>query len=369
MDASLPPEITSSLIYTGPGPGSLLDAATGWEGLATGLEDFAAGYTNVVSGLGDVWQGPSATEMATNAVGYTAWIITLAGQARQVGMSALSAAAAFGAVHAAITPPAEVAANRSQLAMLIATNVLGQKLPAIAMNQAQYAEMWARNIAAMLGYQAASTGGSSQLTSAAAVPVAAAANPFAPGTNTATGGIAGLLNFFSGTSASSVGSLLNSNLFTTAIINSIFSSGFPINLLSYGAQLSTASSVSNLPADINSEIGRGLSEGLAGLPGLGPNIPAMSASSVASTGPVTALVGRAVPMGSLSAPPTAMRLLAQETPVAAGDEIAAPFMPMMMPPIGASRKPPESTDPKKKKVEWKGPEITGLVVPRPPAGG
>ncbi|OOK84089.1 PPE family protein [Mycobacterium kansasii] len=52
--------------------------------------------------------------------------------------------------------PGEVAANRAQLAELVATNILGQNMPAIAAVEARYGEMWAQDAAAMYGYAAAS---------------------------------------------------------------------------------------------------------------------------------------------------------------------------------------------------------------------
>ena len=154
-------------------------------------------------------------------------------------------------------PPAVVAANRAQLAALVATNVLGQNTPAIAATEALYGEMWAQDAAAMYGYAgssaaastvtpfstppettnaagAASQGGTvaqaagtsssagvqstlSQVVSSrsqraaehAAAP-AAGSNPFAPGSNTATTGIAGFLNLLAGQSRVGFGGLLNS---------------------------------------------------------------------------------------------------------------------------------------------------------------
>jgi PPE-repeat protein len=47
-----------------------------------------------------------------------------------------------------------VTANRTQLAQLVATNILGQNIPAIMATEAQYAEMWAQDAAAMYGYAA-----------------------------------------------------------------------------------------------------------------------------------------------------------------------------------------------------------------------
>ncbi|WP_033722323.1 PPE family protein, partial [Mycobacterium avium] len=54
-------------------------------------------------------------------------------------------------------PPHVVAANRIQLATLIATNFFGQNAPAIAATESCYAEMWAQDATAMYGYAAASS--------------------------------------------------------------------------------------------------------------------------------------------------------------------------------------------------------------------
>jgi PPE-repeat protein len=45
--------------------------------------------------------------------------------------------------------PSVTAANRAQLASLIATNLLGQNAPAIVATEAQYAEMWAQDVTAL----------------------------------------------------------------------------------------------------------------------------------------------------------------------------------------------------------------------------
>jgi PPE-repeat protein len=56
-----------------------------------------------------------------------------------------------------------IEANRALLALLIATNILGQNTPAIAATEAHYMEMWAQDAAAMYGY-AGSSAAASQLT-------------------------------------------------------------------------------------------------------------------------------------------------------------------------------------------------------------
>jgi PPE-repeat protein len=78
-------------------------------------------------------------------------------------MQARATAAAFELAHAMTVPPPAVAANRTQLATLVATNFFGQNTAAIAATDAQYAEYWAQDAAAMYAY-AASAAATAQLT-------------------------------------------------------------------------------------------------------------------------------------------------------------------------------------------------------------
>jgi hypothetical protein len=55
--------------------------------------------------------------------------------------------------------PSSVAANRLVLAALVATNFLGHNTPAIMATEAQYEEMWAQDVTAMLGYHAGAASG------------------------------------------------------------------------------------------------------------------------------------------------------------------------------------------------------------------
>lgn len=148
----LPPEINSGRMYAGPGPGPMLAAAAAWDGLAAELESTAHSYESVISELANGWVGPSATAM-TSAVGpYAAWMHHTAAQVEHTAAQAKFAAAAYEAAFAMTVPPPVVAANRSQLLVLIATNFFGQNTPAIAATETHYAEMWAQDAAAMYGY-------------------------------------------------------------------------------------------------------------------------------------------------------------------------------------------------------------------------
>jgi PPE-repeat protein len=155
-----PPEINSGRMYAGPGSGSLVAA---WDGLAAELWSASASYSSVISGLTAGWEGPSSAAMAAAAAPYAAWMSGTAAQAEQAAVQARAAATAYQAAFVAMVPPPAIAANRSRRAWLVATNLFGQNTPTIAATEAQYADMWAQDAAAMYGY-AGSAAVATQLT-------------------------------------------------------------------------------------------------------------------------------------------------------------------------------------------------------------
>jgi PPE-repeat protein len=162
--AARPPEINSALMYSGSGAGPLMAASSSFSALSSELSSNAASYESIVSQLGSEWTGPSSTAMAASAQTHIGWLTTTSAQLQDAAAAATSSAAAYEAAHAATIPPAVVAANRAQLAVLVATNILGQNTPAIAANDAMYGEFWAQDAAAMYGYSAAASAASSALT-------------------------------------------------------------------------------------------------------------------------------------------------------------------------------------------------------------
>src|SRR6204780_2794501 len=144
-------------MYAGAGSGPLVAAAASWEGLASQLGSAATSYRAVVSDLtAGPWVGSSSLSMAAAAAPYAAWMNTTATAAEQTASQLTSAIAAYETAFAAAVPPPLIAANRSLLTALVATNIVGQNTPAIATTEAQYAEMWAQDAAAMYGYAGAS---------------------------------------------------------------------------------------------------------------------------------------------------------------------------------------------------------------------
>jgi PPE-repeat protein len=401
----LPPEVTSALIHTGPGAESLIEASEAWQQLGTDLEDSAETYAAMLSSLTGTWQGPSATAMVQAVEPYLTWLQTTAQQAQQTASSAMAAAVAFNSVRAAVVPTAQVTANRALLAQLLATNGFGRNLPAIAETEAEYQSMWANNSAAMSRYQAASaqatalpqfssptstTNSTGLAAQASAVPAATTSSAATTGATTAqSGGLFGILaaleSFFSFTNNSNAAVGPNANMW-----NTIFSSGFPINLLSYLAQNSSAQALQG----VSGQVSQGLSEGEGALGGLGGAAQSLGGGAAGALGALgqtggglgalgaaglgqvstSAALGAAVPMGNLSAPPGAAPLLSQPvqlasaaTPLGTGTP-GMPMPPLMPPPIS-----PGSGWRKRKAQKYEdisiGAELKGKVMKPPPSAG
>jgi PPE-repeat protein len=169
--AAQPPELISAKIYSGPGAESLTTAAAAWDALAGELQSTAAQFQSTIAGLvGGDWTGPSAEAAAAAAAPYVSWLGTTAGQAEQTAGQATAAASAYETALAATVPPAEIVANRTQLLQLVPANIFGQYNAAIAALEAEYAQFWAQDVAAITGYSASSQAATSGLGSFTEAP-------------------------------------------------------------------------------------------------------------------------------------------------------------------------------------------------------
>lgn len=167
----LPPEVNSGRLYAGPGSAPMLAAAAAWDTEAADLETLATAYSTTCAALAGSWQGPSFVAMATAAEPYTRWLQITARTAQQTATRARAAAAAYEIAFQATVPPPIIAANRSLLISLIATNLFGQNTPAIAAVQFDYSRMWAQDASAMYTY-------------AKSASAASAVTPFSPAPQT-----------------------------------------------------------------------------------------------------------------------------------------------------------------------------------------
>lgn len=170
---ALPPEINSTRMYAGPGPGSLAAAAAAWNALAAELHFAASSYRSVVAGLTTGrWLGASSLSMASAFGPYAAWMAGIAARAAETAGQAMLAVEVYEAAFAMTVPPPAVMANRAQLAALVASNFFGQNSAAIAATEAEYGEMWAQDAVAMYQYAANSAAASSVTPFSPAPPVA-----------------------------------------------------------------------------------------------------------------------------------------------------------------------------------------------------
>ena len=356
-----PPEINSALMFAGAGSGPLFMAASAWDSLATDLAGAAASFQNVVTGLTDgPWAGPASMSMAAAATPYVGWLSAAAGQAETAALQARTAASAFETALAATVPTPAVTANRVQLMALIATNILGQNTPAIFMTEFEYMEMWAQDVAAMLGYHGGALGlaaalpsfslppvNLSGLTGLLSAPLTGLASQ-AAGIGTAIAGPVASVAAVAGPAVSQVSALASaapiSSLSTVAQVGMM-----PVSMMmspimmaaqagmsgSNAASLAGATGAAVDPAKfVSTAAPAGMGKGLGGIGGLGG---------------AEAGLGKARLVGAMSVPPNwqgsaparmvsaAMSGLGSEMPGAAAAAAGAPMgggMPMMPMPMG-----------------------------------
>ncbi|MEI7714772.1 MAG: PPE family protein [Mycobacterium sp.] len=390
MDLFAPPEIISALIHTGPGAGSMIEAAGAWQQVAVELESSAAGYAAAVSGLIETWSGPSAMAMAQSVQPYLIWLRDTAQQAQQLAASTEAAAVAFSFARAAVVTPAQVAANRTLLAQLLATNRFGSNTAAIAQVQAEYEAMWQAASAAMVRYQAATAQATSLQQFTSPLTMANPAAAVAPATATTANATANATANGAATLQDLSLAAFNPNAgwfgYFSTWGNQFISSGFPINALGVQAQLATAQGVQS----VGGEVGQGLAEGESALGSSEADVAfgaarAQAAAAIKAAGSPTAALGAGVTIGKLTAPPGVVGLLpaaqspvqlaSSVSPLAAGNSGLAgmPIMPMMVPPpVSAGsgwrkRKQPNSEE-REYSGEYSAERMT-KVVQRPPSGG
>ena len=357
--ATLPPEVNSGLMYAGPGSGPMIAAAASWDSLAAEVSSAAGDYGSVISGLtSGPWRGPASAVMVAAATPYVSWMNATAAQAEQAADQAKAAASAYETAFTATVPPPVIVTNRTLLASLVATNIIGQNTPAIAATEADYAEMWAQDAAAMYGY-AGSSAAASTLTPFVQAPAtttvgqatgtgtpttfsqlvtsvpAALQGLASPATSTSSGsGLQGLLDLLTGNSTSTSGmSGLFNDLFSSNgvglnanIWNTIFSSGFytPANTLGAFTSLFGGAAAGDAAAGAGEAVA---ADGIGGAVAA----PAAGLSELGGLGSgVSAAMGRGAAIGALTVPPhlNAAEPAVSPLPTALGKMPLAPAPPV-----------------------------------------
>jgi len=313
---TLPPEINSARMYSGPGSGPMMAAAAAWDTLAAGLESVSRGCSSVISRLqGESWSGSASAAMVSAAAPYMTWVTTAGVQAEQTASQARAAAAAYEAAFAATVPPVLVSANRTQLATLVATNLLGQNTAAIGATEAAYEEMWAQDAMAMYTY-AASSSAATTLTPFNEPPQTTNAAQTAAVTQAASTSTAGQAQ----TTLSQLISTVPQQLQTLATTGSKSLSTELTELeASIPSPLLTAFTNFNNVISSPTNFGDGISRTLTSAGSFGTGVQrvglqsagdaakaadgaAKAASTAAASGPVRASAGNATTVGKLSVP-------------------------------------------------------------------
>ncbi len=207
--AARPPEVNSTLMYSGAGAGPMTAAASTFGTLSSELSTNAAAYESIIQQLGSEWTGTSSTSMAAAAQQSIDWLNTTSVQLQEAAAKATASAAAYEAAFSATIPPPVVYANRAQLAALVATNILGQNTPAIAANEAMYGEFWAQDATALTTYAANAAAAAqvtpltepTQATNPGGTGAQSAAVSSAVNSNASNSGLNGLLSSLQSTSS------------------------------------------------------------------------------------------------------------------------------------------------------------------------
>ncbi len=155
---AFPPEVHSTLLSSGPGPAGLLAAAASWSSLsetyASAADELSATLAAAQAGA---WEGPTAEQYVAAHAPYLAWLIRAGVKSAAAAAAHETAATAYTAALAAMPTLPELAANHAVHGALVATNFFGINTIPIALNEADYARMWAQAATTMTTYQAVST--------------------------------------------------------------------------------------------------------------------------------------------------------------------------------------------------------------------
>ncbi|MEE2852643.1 MAG: PPE family protein [Actinomycetota bacterium] len=308
--AAMPPELTSTLVYTGPGAAPLMAAAAAYANLAAEVSSTATQWESIISLLTtESWTGGGSAAAAAAAQPIITYLTETATTLEQTSAQATASAAAFEAAYMGVVNPALVYANRA--AFYAALAGLPFTLPQVAALEAEYEAMWVQDATAMGAYQAASTAAGvltpvTPLTSAVNPASAAAADSTALAADSTGGTVQALAAPISNAAAAAptlpfttdgLLSSIDNFLGTPSVFNAIngavnTGAWFTMNAIPTAVSLGhTLGTVPSIPFALTDSV----------TPLAGGMIPGTMVGSVTGAG-ASAAVGEASAVGGLSVP-------------------------------------------------------------------
>lgn len=158
----MPPEVNTARLMMGAGTAPMLQAAAGWQALATALTAQATELDVALKSLQQLWTGASSERAIAAATPMVTWLQTAAGQAEQRAAQATAQAAAYTAALGTTPTLPDIAVNHVTRAVLTATNFFGINTMPIGLKETDYfVRMWNQAAGAMDVYAAETTANTS----------------------------------------------------------------------------------------------------------------------------------------------------------------------------------------------------------------
>ncbi|RFZ08559.1 putative PPE family protein PPE47/PPE48 [Mycobacterium marinum] len=140
-----PPEVHSTLLSAGPGPGPLHEATTARTELSVEHASVAEELTTLLGGAAAAWQGTSVQSCLDAHAPYAAWLTTTSADYAATAAEHEVAAGAYTSALATMPTLAELAVNHTTHTALVATNATMPTLAELAVNHTTHTALVATN--------------------------------------------------------------------------------------------------------------------------------------------------------------------------------------------------------------------------------